>query len=154
SAAKDVAHAFFETSNPEDEFQLLTVSTHPNAISGFTSDIGPLERSIEISRPEGLTALIDTVYLGLSQMRESKRPRWALLILSDAMENHSRYSRSELMRLALESDAQIYTILVGSGSASTSTQAALFRPSLVKKPWEAAQERQAPSMLEALSEET
>jgi len=107
SAAKDVAHAFFETSNPEDEFQLLTVSTRPNAISGFTSDIRPLERSVEISRPEGLTALIDTVYLGLSHMRESKRPRRALLILSDAMDNHSRYSRSELMRLALESDAQI-----------------------------------------------
>ena len=107
SAAKNVAHGFFEAANPEDEFQLLTISTHPNAISGFTNDIGMSERRVEISKPQGMTALIDTVYLGLSHMRESKRPRRALLILSDAMDNHSRYSRSELMRLALESDAQI-----------------------------------------------
>ena len=152
--AKDVAHAFFKASNPADEFRLLTVSTHPTTISGFTSDVARLESSIETSRPGGLTALIDTVYLGLSDLRKSTRPHRALLILSDGMDNHSRYSRSEVMRLALESGAQVYTILVGRGSAGMSTETAVFRPGLIKKPWDEAQERQGPSLLEALSEDT
>jgi Ca-activated chloride channel family protein len=154
SIAKNVTHAFFKSSNPADEFRLLTVSTHPTTISGFTSDVARLESSIETSRPGGLTALIDTVYIGLSDLRESRRPRRALLILSDGMDNHSRYSRTDVMRLALESGAQIYTILVGSGSPGMSTQTAVFRPGLIKKPWDEAQERQGPSLLEALSEDT
>jgi Ca-activated chloride channel family protein len=154
SVAKNVAHAFFETSNPADEFRLLTVATYPNTISGFTSDVARLESSIEASRPGGLTALIDTVYLGLSHLQESRRPRRALLILSDGMDNHSRYSRREVMRLALESGAQIYTILVSSGPAGMSTETAVFRPGLIKKPWDEAHERQGPSLLEALSEDT
>ena len=44
-AAKGVAQSFFQTANPEDEFLLLTVSTQPEAISGFTTDIAALEES-------------------------------------------------------------------------------------------------------------
>ena len=113
SAAKDIAQAFFEAANPDDEFLLLTVSTQPAATPGFTTDTAALEDTIGFTKPGGLTALIDTVYLGLSRMREAQRPRRALLILSDGMDNHSRYSKSELMRVALEADVQIYTIIIG-----------------------------------------
>ena len=34
------------------------------------------------------------------------------MIISDGMDNHSRYSKRELMTLALEADVQIYTISV------------------------------------------
>src|SRR5580700_4134363 len=37
--AKDVAQAFFGTANPEDEFEVLTVSSQPSALTGFTSDV-------------------------------------------------------------------------------------------------------------------
>ena len=33
-----------------------------------------------------------------------------MFVISDGMDNHSRYSESELMRLVMESDVQIYTI--------------------------------------------
>src|ERR1700730_1204085 len=101
-AVKGVAQSFFQPANPEDEFRLLTVSTQPEAISGFTTDIADLEGSIERTSAGGMTALIDTVYLGLNRMRKAKHPRRALLILSDGMDNYSRYSKSEVMRVALE----------------------------------------------------
>src|SRR5271157_5614384 len=100
-AAKGVAHSFFETANPEDEFLLLTVSTQPDTVSRFTRDISDLEESIERTSPGGMTALIDTVYLGLNNMRKANQPRRAMLILSDGMDNYSRYSKEELMRVAL-----------------------------------------------------
>jgi Ca-activated chloride channel homolog len=154
SETKEITHVFFGTANLDDEFLLLTVSTQPAAATRFTTDTAALEESIELAKPGGLTALIDTVYLGLRRMGKGSWPRRALLILSDGMDNHSRYSQNELMRMALEADVQIYTIIIDSGSAGTSTQRAPYRPSLVTKPWDRAEERQGAEMLEKLSDET
>jgi len=75
-AAKEVAHAFLTMANPEDEFLLTTVSTQPEIVSGFTTDLPVLERSVDLTRSDGFTALIDTVYLTLSRMRHATRPRY------------------------------------------------------------------------------
>jgi Ca-activated chloride channel homolog len=151
--AKDLIQTFLGTANPDDQFLLLTVSTQPEAMPGFTTDIEALEKSIAFARPGGLTALIDTVYLGLNRMREARQPRRALLIVSDGMDNHSRYSPNELLRVALEADVQVYTMIFDN-SAGTSTSAVPYRPSLVGKPWDRALERQGPELLEKLSDKT
>jgi Ca-activated chloride channel homolog len=151
--AKGVAHSFLQTANPEDEFLLLTVSTEPEAVSRFTTDVADLEDSIGRTSPGGMTALIDTVYLGLNQMRKARQPRRALLILSDGMDNNSRYSKGELMRVALEADVQVYTIVVGDGSGG-GTVGIPFRPSMIAKPIDQARERQGPLLLEELSDKT
>jgi Ca-activated chloride channel family protein len=154
SAAKGVAQAFFRTANPDDEFLLLTVSTQPAVDPGFTTDIASLEKTIEVARPGGRTALIDTVYLGLNRMHEARRPRRALLILSDGIDNQSRYSKSDLMRLALEADVQIYAVIMDNGLGGASSDTIPFRPSLIRKPGDQAQERQGPDLLEKLSDRT
>jgi len=152
-AAKDMAHAFFATTNANDEFLLLTVSTQPETISRFTNDTAALEEQIQFTKPAGMTALVDTVYLGLNKMHRAKQPRRALLVISDGMENYSRYSKSELMQVALEADVQIYAIITD-GIASGSSGPAPFRPSLAAKPIDQARERQEPHVLEELSEKT
>jgi Ca-activated chloride channel family protein len=153
-AAKGVAQGFFRTANPDDEFLLLTVSTQPEATPGFTTDVAALEKTIEFTRAGGRTALIDTVYLGLNRMREARQPRRALLILSDGMDNHSRYSNGELRRMALEADVQIYAIIIGNPSASASTGGIPFRPGLIGKPGDQARDRQELELLEKLSDYT
>lgn len=151
---KDIAHGFLEIANPEDEFQLLTVSTQPAVFSGFTTDKAAWEKEIDGTRPEGMTALIDTIYLALSRMRAGHRPRRALLVLSDGIDNYSHYSEAELMRVALEADVQVYAILVNDGSVGGATGGAIFRPSMAAKPWDRARENQGPAMLEKLSDKT
>ena len=151
---KDIAHAFFEASNPDDEFLLLTVSTEPAATARFTTDTAALEESIAFAPTGGLTALIDTVYLGLGSMKKAELPRRALLIISDGKDNHSRYSESELMSVALEADIQIYTIIMDTGSGGLSSSSAPYRPSMVAKPWDRAAENRGPEMLEKLSDQT
>jgi Ca-activated chloride channel family protein len=141
NVSKDVVHAFLAESNPQDEFSLLGVSTRPEAISNFTTDLAVLEQSVQFSQAGGRTALIDTVYLGLNRMRDASRPRRALFILSDGMDNNSRYSKAELMRVAVEADTQIYTIIIDNASAN-------------KKPIELAEERRGEALLEDLSERT
>ena len=58
------------------------------------------------------------------------------------------------MRIALEADVQIYTILIDNGSASATDLTVPFRPTLIKKPIDQAQDRQGVDLLEALSART
>lgn len=154
SQSKQIAHAFFGAANSDDEFLLLTVSSQPAAITGFTTDAEALEESISFAQPGGQTALIDTVYLGLSRMKQAEWPRRALLIISDGKDNHSRYSERDLMRFALEANVQVYTIIMDTGAGGLSSSSAPYRPSLVAKPWDQAREQQGPEMLEKLSDRT
>ena len=112
--AKTALRAFVEDSNPEDEAFLLTVSSRPEAYSDFTSDLEALASAAQFTRAGGSTALVDTIFVGLDRIRSASHTRRALLILSDGMDNHSRHSRSELMRRAVEADVQIYTIVIDS----------------------------------------
>jgi len=153
NTTKAIAQAFFKTANPEDEFLMLTVSTLPDAAAGFTRDTDALQQNIQSTTPGGMTALLDTVYLGLSRMRKATRPHRAMLILSDGMDNESRYSKGELMRLALEADVQVYTILVD-GLPGGGSSRAPFVPSMIAKPGQQAAERQGPLTLEELSDKT
>jgi Ca-activated chloride channel family protein len=46
-------------------------------------------------------------------LRSGVHARKALLVISDGMDNHSRHSKGALLELAMESDAQIYTVAAG-----------------------------------------
>ncbi len=151
---KESAQTFVRTANREDEFLLLTVSTLPAASPEFTTDTASLEENIAFTRPGGFTALIDTVYLGLNQMRKARNPQRALVIISDGMDNHSRYSKAELLRIALEADVQIYTIIVDNGASGSSSNTVPYRPSMIAKPGDQAAARQGPSLLEELAVKT
>ncbi len=151
---KESALSFVRSANPDDEFLLLTVSTLPAAGPEFTTDTGALEQSIAYTRPGGFTALIDTVYLGLNEMRRARHPQRALVIVSDGMDNHSRYSKAELLRAALEADVQIYTIIIDNGAGASPGNTIPFRPSMIAKPGDQGAARQGPSLLEELAGKT
>jgi len=153
-AVKESALAFVRTANPRDEFLLLTVSTLPEASLAFTTDTAVLEDSIARTRTGGFTALIDTVYLGLNQMRKARHPQRALVIVSDGMDNHSRYSKAELLKAALEADVQIYSIIIDNGAGGSSPNTVPFRPSMIAKPGDQGAARQGPSLLEELADKT
>ena len=108
--AAGAVHAFLDTANADDEAFLLTVSTRPDTLSGFTKDFGNLEYQLSQARSGGATALVDTIHLALERLHSAHNGHRALLIVSDGMDNHSRYSEPELLHFAEEADIQIYTI--------------------------------------------
>jgi Ca-activated chloride channel family protein len=116
-AATDAVRLFLETANPDDEIFLLTVGSLPHTLSDFTADFATLQNSIVAARADGNTALIDTIFMGLNRLRSARRGRRALLVVSDGMDNNSRYSKPELLRAAEESDVQIYTIGIADAPA-------------------------------------
>jgi Ca-activated chloride channel family protein len=124
-AAKESLGALMKDVNPADEAFLNTVSTRPRAYAGFTRNFDDILGRVAFESASGDTALIDTVYESLRQIHSGVHARKALLIISDGMDNHSRYSRSELLARAVESDAQIFTIAVGAETRYVKPMAAM-----------------------------
>lgn len=108
--SREALGEFFRTANPQDEFFLIELSERPRLMVDFTSRPEEIQDRIASIQPKGLTALLDSIHLGLSQMKQAKKPRKALLIISDGGDNFSRYTESEVRRLVKESDVQIYAI--------------------------------------------
>ena len=105
----------FHTVVPGDEFFLVEFNDRPRLLSGFTSDTGFIEKSLEGVTPRNWTALLDAVYMAIHQMKRAGNPRKALLILSDGGDNNSRYTESEIKSRVREADVCIYAIGLGGG---------------------------------------
>ncbi len=108
--ARDAAVEFFKTANPQDEFFLVSFNERAELTSAFTNSVEDLQSRMMLTAPGGRTALLDAIYLGLSQMRGAHNAKRALLILSDGGDNHSRYNENDIKRLVREADTQLYAI--------------------------------------------
>ena len=108
--ARKALSEFLRTSNPQDEFFVVAFNDKPAVIVDYTSQVDDVEARMVMLKPENRTALIDAVYLAVNKLRDAKYERKALLIISDAGDNRSRYTEGELRRAVRESDVQIYSI--------------------------------------------
>jgi Ca-activated chloride channel homolog len=108
--SREAAIQFFKTANPQDEFFLVSFNERAELTSGFTNSVEELQSRMMMSAPKGRTALLDAIYLGLSEMRGAHNAKRALLIISDGGDNHSRYNESDIKRLVREADTQLYAI--------------------------------------------
>ncbi len=108
--AREAALEFFKTANPHDEFFLVSFNERAELTSTFTNSVEDLQSRMMVTAPKGRTALLDAIYLGLSQMRGAHNAKRALLILSDGGDNHSRYNENDIKRLVREADTQLYAI--------------------------------------------
>jgi hypothetical protein len=73
--AKEAALQFFKTANPQDEFFLVSFNERAELISTFTTSVEDLQSSLLSSSPKGRTALLDGIYLGLSEMRTARNAK-------------------------------------------------------------------------------
>ena len=108
--ARQAAVQFLKTANPRDEFFLVSFNDRAQLTSDFTSSVEELQNRMLYTAAKGQTALLDGIYLGLSQMRSARNGKRALLIISDGGDNHSRYNESDIRKFLKEADCQFYAI--------------------------------------------
>jgi Ca-activated chloride channel family protein len=108
--SREAVLQFFKTSNPQDEFMLINFNERPSLVSGFTSKFENLQDRLLLVKGSGKTALLDAIYLGLSEMKKASTNRKALLVISDGGDNNSRYTQKDIQQALKEADVQIYAV--------------------------------------------
>ena len=108
--SSEAAAAFFKTANADDEFFLVEFNDRPKLTVPFTPDSSLISRRISRTRPFGRTSLLDAIHLALTQMKNARNLRKALVILSDGGDNRSRFTAHEIKNAMLESDVQLYAM--------------------------------------------
>ncbi len=110
STARDAAVTFLKTGNPEDEYFLVEFANRPEVAADFTTDVTKLQNKLIFTPAKGMTAMYDSVYLGLEKLKEGTNPKKALLLITDGEDNRSRYTFQNVKDFVKEQDVQIYGI--------------------------------------------
>jgi Ca-activated chloride channel family protein len=108
--ARQAVSELFKVANPEDEAFLVEFNDRPEVAMPFTHNLDDIRARLVFTKAKGRTALLDGALLGLRTMKKAKNPRRALIVISDGVDNSSRYTQSELKNVVKEADVQIYSI--------------------------------------------
>ena len=108
--AREAVIEFFKTANPQDEFFMITFADRPELIADFTKSVEDIQGKLVYVVPQGRTALLDAIYMGVNKMKDAHNSKKALLIISDGGDNRSRYTDNEIKSMVKEADVQIYAI--------------------------------------------
>ena len=108
------ARTFVRSSNPEDEMFVVNfnerVSLGLPGTTRFTNRIAELETAITRAPAGGETALYDAIARALEELQAARRDRKVLIVVSDGGDNASACSFTQVMKLAGQSSAVIYTV--------------------------------------------
>jgi Ca-activated chloride channel homolog len=127
--AREAVIEFFKTANPQDEFFMITFNDRPQMRADFTKSVEDIQGKLVYTVPQGSTAMLDAIYMGVSKMKDARNSKKALLIISDGGDNHSRYTENEIKSMVKEADVQIYSI--GIFSAAPTQQEEIAGPALL-----------------------
>ena len=108
------ARTFVKLSNPEDEMFVVNFNEHVSlglpAKVRFTDSVAELIAAVAAAPADGQTALYDAIAKALEELQAGSRDKKVLLVVSDGGDNASTLRHAQLMRLAEQSSAVIYTI--------------------------------------------
>ena len=108
------ARTFVRSSNREDEMFVVNfneiVSLGLPSTIRFTDSTAELENAIAIAPAGGQTALYDAIAKALEELQAGSRDKKVLIVVSDGGDNASAHSLAQVMKLAGQSSAVIYTV--------------------------------------------
>src|SRR6202142_116998 len=108
------ALAFARSSNPQD--QMFVVNFNEKVSFGlpnntpFTDQVAQLEVALSKIAANGETALYDAVATAVEHLKKGDRDKKVLIVVSDGGDNASKHKLTEIMALAGQPGAIIYTI--------------------------------------------
>ena len=101
---------FLKTMNTQDEAFVVKFGEHADVAVPFTRKFDEIGAKLSAIIPDGTTALLDAVNLGVTVMKQAHNARKALLLISDGGENSSHYSAEEVKDAITKADVQVYAM--------------------------------------------
>jgi Ca-activated chloride channel family protein len=110
----EAALAFVGASNRGDELFVLhfneTIRMGLPPEIPFSSDPGVIRAALLLTDSNGMTALYDALAAGIERVKAGTQERKALVVLSDGGDNASQHGLDDVLKMAQQSSATIYTI--------------------------------------------
>jgi Ca-activated chloride channel homolog len=104
------ALAFVRSSNPQDETFIVNFDDSAYLEEDFTSTVSDLVAILSNLNTRGQTALYDAVYLSAEHLKEGKRDKKTMLLISDGEDNTSKYNLNKVLGNLRRSKATVYAI--------------------------------------------
>jgi VWFA-related protein len=108
------ALAFARSSNPLDQMFVVSFNEHVSfglpADAPFTDKAAQLQAALSRIGADGETALYDAVAAALDHLKMGNRDKKVLIVVSDGGDNASKHTLDQVLAMAGQSDAIIYTI--------------------------------------------
>jgi VWFA-related protein len=108
------ARMFVQLSSPADEMFVVNFNEHVTlglpAGMPLSNQPEELARAISHEPASGQTALYDAVFKAREQLQVGSREKKVLIVISDGGDNASGHRLAEVLKLADQSDIQIYVI--------------------------------------------
>ena len=108
------ARTFVQSSSPDDEMFVVNFNEHvtlglPHYLP-LTNRPEDLASAIANAPARGMTALYDAIFEARNCLRTGTRDKKVLIVISDGGDNASKHTLAEILRMAAQSTALIYTI--------------------------------------------
>jgi VWFA-related protein len=122
ATAREAAVGFASRLRPQDLGQLIGFADRVEVLQTFTSDRTALERAIRKTVANGSTALRNSVYIALKELKKIRATteqdirRQAIVVFTDGADTSSLIGVDDLLDLARRSETAIYTIALRSPS--------------------------------------
>jgi Ca-activated chloride channel family protein len=101
---------FVRNLSPDDRVAVIVFNYQPRLILNWTNDLDKIRTSLESVYPRGNTVLLDALYVTFDDLLKGVEGRKAVILLTDGADTGSMVDRDEVVRLALESEAVVYTV--------------------------------------------
>ncbi len=108
--SREAVEQFLTTTVDGDQFFLVRFADHPQLVAPMTPVADAISAELSAIHAQGWTAMNDALFLSVKEMRRAGNARHVLLVLTDGVDNNSRYSDAELMSLMREADAGLFAI--------------------------------------------
>jgi Ca-activated chloride channel family protein len=113
TALRDAVSAFMEAGNPSNEYFVTAFNKSPQVLLEESKDsravLAALDR-LASADLKGFTAIYDTLYLSLSKLAMRPTRKHVVVLLTDGMDNTSRYTFADVRRALRESDVIVYSV--------------------------------------------
>ncbi len=117
AAARDiVGHVVRWVEPGRDEVALLSFDRNLRTVHPFTSDPLSVLPHLDALQPYGMTSLYDAIAEAARPLTGRQRPRRAVLVVTDGIDNGSELTPPEVSRIASEIDVPVYVVAVRVGA--------------------------------------
>ncbi len=116
----------FDLLGAQDEVFLYRFDSHPDLVQPWTKDRRAVSQALGLVRPNGGTAIYDTVAEAIPLAQSGANRKKALVIISDGNDTSSRMHVPELQQRIRESEVLVYAIGI---DASDGTNYSTHQPS-------------------------